>query len=266
MSVIFCDRYPTISYIDIKVTLETFMNAINTKIKSNKAIGNEMLFFSKLTKDIKTGKELYLLTITNSVNTAYTSIVAEYDYITDMLHFTSLKYDVQDSKVINNDFFYSDFQDVSVYNTLSCPVWFLMDALYDIAQDKKGTIAIIYNYKDIIIVKEGVVKKVGGLSVFDEEGNLYVDSSKTLLNKTVNNQRPYIHRPLKYWIYDHKNISDELQDISCINKKMNRLGQFLIDMKLKGEIEKEEFNDMFTQTALVGFTDKTLIQVYKLLV
>ena len=50
-----------------------------------------------------------------------------------------------------------------------------------------------------------------------------------------------------------------------MNDKMNYIGKYLINAKLKEEIDSEEFLDIFCQAGIIGFSEQSVINIYKLI-
>ena len=70
---------------------------------------------------------------------------------------------------------------------------------------------------------------------------------------------------ISQWLSEHRNVAAAISQIPDVADKMNYIGKYLIKERLSDKIDQDEFMDIFRQAGLFGFSDQSVLNIYKLL-
>lgn len=165
-------------------------------------------------------------------------------------------------------FFKHEYSDNDVLDTPDDTMWAAVEFLSTQAKMKKGKFVASYP-RGVICIKDGNIKNAKECIV-DSDGNVY-GSKEVSVTSVLGDVMVQFKTPIGDWIKlkraEDPNFAAVIADKSkTMSDKMNYIGQYLIAGKTKDEIDSEEFKDIFHQAGLIGFSDPTVSNIYKLIV
>lgn len=204
------------------------------------------------------GKTMYKLIVENS-NSDNINIVAECDDVNGDICFHPLK--------LSNmgESFYTSSVDANIRGQLDDPCFFIMEAFKELAKNHNSLFACIEpNSNSSVLIVDGKDKRISGIGLIDADGKVYtVAGAKSIKGDTDDNDFS-IKQPIGEWMSEHRDIQQAIAHLP-LNEKMNYIGKWLVQARLKDEIESDEFMDIFRQAGLFGFTEASVQNIYKLI-
>lgn len=204
------------------------------------------------------GKSMYKVDIGNSAGSSEISIVAEQDPASGDMIFRPLQ-------LKNfNDSFYKMSVDTNDRHTDANPVTLAWSFFRNLATNMKAKFVAIDEDNNLTVVVNGTNRK-GALAVIDGDGNVYSSVNAKSIKSLGSGAEFTVNKPINEWLSENPEVGQAIGQLPTLEEKMNFIGKYLISKKSKDEIESEEFIDIFCQAGILGFTDKTCLMVYKLI-
>ena len=114
------------------------------------------------------------------------------------------------------------------------------------------------------IVSNGNHRNVRSVGLIDSDGNVFACSGAKKLKGDTEDIGFTINQPIGEWLDEHTEIQRNIASLQ-LDQKMNYIGKWLIQAKLKEEIDTDEFMDIFRQAGIFGFSDQSVLNIYKLI-
>ena len=241
--------------VDIELSMpeQDFKNALQEEIDN---YSEPMSYTIKLLRT-KYGNTMYKVQIDND-NNSNAVIVGEQDAVTGNIHFHPIK-------LSNfNDSFYevSRSDDIAGYD--EDPGMFMCRAFRNIARKYKGNFGCINPKGEKTLVNNGSEKSGLALALVDKDGKVYSSYGAKSVSAASESINFSVKKPIAEWLQENRDVAAAIQTLP-LDAKMNYIGKYLIQARTNDEIESEEFTDIFCQAGLIGFTDNTVLGIYKLL-
>ena len=243
-----------IADIDLTMPLADFEKDFQDEISNWGASMN----YTVTTMSTKRGKNMYKLVIDNTNSSEFT-VVAEQDISNGDIVFHPLIL-----QSINNSFYKMSYSDYSIVGQDEDPSVFFCHALENIATNHNGTFAYIDSDARMSIVSNGKHKNVRSVGLIDSDGNVFACSGAKKLKGDTEDIGFTINQPIGEWLDEHIEIQRNIASLQ-LDQKMNYIGKWLIQAKLKEEIDTDEFMDIFRQAGIFGFSDQSVLNIYKLI-
>lgn len=131
---------------------------------------------------------------------------------------------------------------------------------------KQGTIAYIDDDNNCYVINNGNEKHDCSIGIIDKNGQVYsLNNTKTSsFDEDDTNFHFSIKTPIKDWLSDHVDLKKMLMGKN-LNQQMDIIGKWLIQARCNDEIDSSEFMDIFCQAGILGFSDQSVLNIYKLL-
>lgn len=211
----------------------------------------------------KHGKHMYKLTVKNDDN-AYMEIVAEQDSTTGDIIFHPLKLSNFD-----DSFYKFQYPDPDIIGEQNDPAeafcYTMIAMLHRLDKNKESIFAYITPKGVPNIIKNGDTKKIASIAVVDNDGNVYSCAGAKSVKGASDSVDFTVQKPIGEWIKEYPDVQREIAKLPSMNDKMNYIGKYLINAKLTEEIDSEEFIDIFCQAGIIGFSEPSVINIYKLI-
>lgn len=210
-------------------------------------------------KQIKTkhGKNMLKIIVENDNNDIF-EVIAEEDFSTGDLSFEPFEFS-------NMRYgFYNIACDSDVFLTEKDPTVFTNALIWSLCVTCKGTYASMKD-DDIMICKDGKKREHKAIAVIDTDGDVYsVSGAKKISGETGDNIDFSVTKPISEWLGEHPEITSAIGKLS-LTDKMNYIGKYLISARVNDKIDSDEFIDIFRQAGIIGFSDPSTLNIYKLL-
>lgn len=238
--------------IDLTMSEKDFSDAIQDEISN---YSENMSISIKLLKT-KHGNSMYKIQVDNDDNSS-AIIVGEQDSVNGNIHFHPIK-------LSNfNDSFYKVNLAEDIAGEDRDPSIFLCYALRNICKRVNGTFGYIAPDGGMAVVKDGKEKRKLSVGLVDENGNVYSSYGAKSIEEKSRGINFSVNKPIAQWLQENPDVATAIQPLP-INDKMNYIGKYLIQARMNDEIETDEFTDIFCQAGLIGYTDNTVLGIYKL--
>lgn len=242
-----------IADIELSMPEQDFKNAFQEQIDNY----SDHMNYQMKTLRTKYGNTMYKITVDNGNNSSV-DIVAEQDAVTGDVHFHPIK-------LSNfNESFYSVHYNDDIAGNSEDPCMFICYALRNMCIAQKGNFAYVDPNGDITLIKEGSQKRGAALAIVDGDGTVYSSYGAKSVKAASENISFEVKKPIAEWLQENRDVAVAIQSLP-LDQKMNYIGKYLIQSRTNDEIDAEEFMDVFCQAGLIGFTDKTVANIYKLL-
>lgn len=250
---------PQILAISLRMPEKTFESEIQNAA-SNRS--STMKYAGKHLQMRLSGKEMLKVTISNENDSAQFSFVAERDTAKGELVFTPFKL-----RSMDETFFTSQYDDDSIPDTDEDPAVFVFNFLRDECMKRQGTFAYVTTNGSMQIIREGQTKRVVGIALVDTENHVYscTDAKRVAGESDDSGPSFTIQTPINVWLGQNREVANAINAMQDIGDKMNYIGQWLIQARLDDDIDQEEFMDIFRQAGIFGFTNPSVLRIYKLL-
>lgn len=250
---------PQILAIDFRMPEQAFEEQIQLAATN---ASSPMTYKGKHLQMRLSGKEMLKVEITNDSGSAKFTFVAERDTARKELIFTPFKL-----RSMGETFFDAHYDDDSIINTDEDPARFTFEFLRDQSITRQGTFAYMLDEGNMQIVRDGQTKRVASLALVDSDNNVYscTDAKRMSGESDVDGPSFKIQTPINVWLQQNREVAAAINGIQDIGGKMDYIGQWLIQARLKDEIDQEEFMDIFRQAGVFGFTNASVLRIYKLL-
>ena len=240
--------------IELSMTEQDFRNAIQDEIDSYP----ETMSYGIKVLRTKYGNTMYKVQIDNDSGSNVV-IVGEQDAVTGNIHFHPVKL-----SNFNDSFYDVHLADSDIVGTDEDPAVFLCRAFRNICRRMKGDFGYICPDGSMYLVKEGSDKTGVTLALVDRDGNVYSSYGAKSVSAASESINFSVRKPIAEWLQENREVATAIQALP-LDAKMNYIGKYLVQARTNDEIESDEFMDIFCQAGLIGFTDSTILGIYKLL-
>ena len=132
-------------------------------------------------------------------------------------------------------------------------------------ENHKATVAFVDAKSDVTLIKEGNIQNKVSLAIVDSNGNVYSNLKAKSINSIDDDDVDFhVKKPINEWLQEHKEVGAAISKLP-LNQKMDYIGKYLIQARVNDEIDASEFADIFCQAGLFGFSDPSVLKIYKLL-
>ena len=204
----------------------------------------------------KHGKNMFKIIIENSNSDNFT-ILAEQDDTTGDVTFSPFKF-----SNFNNGF-YSGKCSPSVLGQNEDPAVCWNTLAKAFCYKHKGTYASILN-SETTLIKDGVTQRQASQAIIDDDGNVYCARKTRSISGEEEDVDFTVRKPIAEWLSENREVGVAIAKLSLIDK-MNYIGKHLVAARLNDEIDSDEFVDIFRQAGIIGFSDASILNIYKLL-
>lgn len=244
-----------IADIDLRMPLQDFEKAFQDCIDNY----HETMHYNIKQLRTKHGKSMYKMTVDNG-NGSELDIVAEQDDVSGDVMFHPIKL-----SNMNNSFYDVRYSDPSINGQGEDPCMFVCYAFKTIARNIKGSFAAIDTTGSSFIIKDGSSKSSATLALVDGDGNVYSCYGAKNVKSASEGVDFSVKKPIGEWLSENPRIQMQISSLPSIDQKMNVIGKYLIQEKVAENIDADEFMDIFCQAGILGFSDPTVLNIYKLL-
>lgn len=243
-----------IANIDLKLPVQTFENALQDAIDNY----SEPMQYTLKPTSTRMGKSMFKLTIDNT-NGSELHVIAERDDASGDIIFHPLKLSNM------NESFYDFHGDHDIEGEDEDPCMFFCYAMSNMCQTHKSSFAYINTKGVPVVIKDG--SHVRGISValVDGNGNVYSCAGAKSVKGATESVDFSVQKPIGDWLSENPEVQREVAKLPSLTDKMNYVGKYLINARIKEEIEADEFMDIFRQAGVLGFSEPSVINIYKLL-
>lgn len=207
----------------------------------------------------KHGKNMYKLTVDNCHGSSI-DIVAERDDVSGDICFHPLKL-----QNFNESFYKIDYMDSDIAGQDEDPCMFVTHAFSELCNNHKGSFAYIDPNGYRAIIKDGSSKRAVSVALVDNDGNVYSCAGAKSIKGASDSSSFSVNKPIGEWLHENPDVQREIAKLSNMDEKMNYIGKYLINARVKEEIESDEFMDIFCQAGIIGFSEPSVLNIYKLI-
>lgn len=207
----------------------------------------------------KMGKHMYKLTVDNCDNSNI-EVIAERDSVSGDIQFHPLKL-----SNMNESFYKIHYDDSCIIGKDEDPAMFVAYALEKMCVAHKGDVAYINSNGSSNIIKDGSQKRTSSIALVDGDGNVYSSAGAKTIKENMGGSNFSVNKPIGEWLQENPEVQQEIAKLSTMDAKMNYIGKYLINAKIKEEIDSDEFMDIFCQAGIIGFTEQSVLNIYKLI-
>ena len=206
----------------------------------------------------KMGKHMYKLIVDNCNNSSI-EIIGERDDVSGDINFHPLKL-----SNMNESFYRVNYNDRDIIGEDEDPAMFIVYAFKILCNSHKGSFACIEPNGGAILIKDGDFKRVSSIAIVDSDGNVYSCAGAKSIKGASDGPDFSVKKPIGEWLKENPDVQRELAKLPQMNDKMNYIGKYLINAKVKEEIDSDEFMDIFCQAGIIGFSEPSILNIYKL--
>lgn len=207
----------------------------------------------------KMGKHMYKLIIDNC-NNSYVEVVGERDDVSGDIKFHPLKL-----ANMHESFYATHYNDRSIMGQDEDPAMFVVDMFKNLCVAFKGSFACIDSIGNTSLIKDGNSKRVSSIALVDGDGNVYSCAGAKSIKGASDGPDFSVKKPIGEWLGENPDVQREIAKLPDMYDKMNFIGKYLINAKIKEEIDSEEFMDIFCQAGIIGFSEPSVLNIYKLI-
>lgn len=210
----------------------------------------------------KSGQEMLQVVIENDNGSKF-MIVGERDDVTGEITFKPVKI-----RSMNKTFFSTIYSDPDDVGQPQDPSMFFRYFMENLCKKNKGTFSYLDASGDMKIIKDGNEKKVESIALADENGNIYSTAGAKSVGAVYEDEgkKFKIKKFWKEWLTENPDVEEKVNQQNTATDKFNFMGKALIAKKLNGDIDFDEFQDVFIQICSYDMvTDKTVLNFYQIL-
>ena len=205
------------------------------------------------------GKHMYKLIIDNCNNSTI-EVIGERDDVSGDISFHPLKL-----SNMNESFYRTSYYDRDIVGEDEDPALFMTHAFKTLCSAHKGSFACIEPGGGTVLVKDGSSKRVASIAIVDGDGNVYSCAGAKSVKGASDGPDFSVKKPIGEWLKENPDVQRELAKLPQMDAKMNYIGKYLINSKIKEEIDSDEFMDIFCQAGIIGFSEPSVLNIYKLI-
>lgn len=244
--------------IDISMSLSDFESILQTEINKYNSSHSINLSYNIESVATKRGKNMYKTTVTFPDGSDVV-LVAEQNDTNGNIMFHPLML-----QSFNDSFYLIHFNDPDNAGTYEDPGVFICWFLERLALHKSGTVACMNPNGDAKIISNGQSKRVRSIGLIDDSGTVYSCTSAEKVTLDTGDTQFSVVKPIGDWLNEHKDVQAGIASLP-LDQKMNYVGKWLIQARLKEEIDADEFMDIFRQAGVIGYSEPSIIHIYKLI-
>ena len=207
----------------------------------------------------KMGKHMYKLTVDNC-NNSHIEVVGERDDVSGDIYFHPLKL-----SNMSESFYKIYLDDCSIEGQDEDPSVFMEYVFRTLCRNHKGSFACISSNGHTSLIKDGKDKKIASVGIVDTDGVVYSCAGAKSVKGASDGPDFSVKKPIGEWLKENPDVQRELSKYPQMDEKMNYIGKYLINAKVKDEIESDEFMDIFCQAGIIGFSEPSVLNIYKLI-
>lgn len=243
-----------IASIELKMPVQDFETALRDCIDDY----HENMDYAIKPMRTRHGKNMYKITIDNTQSSTI-EIVGEQDDVSGDIYLHPFKL-----SNMNESFYKVNYSDSSIAGTDSDPSMFFCHAMNEICRNQKGSFAYIDAKGNTTIIRDGSTKRGSSVALVDSEGNVYSCVGAKSVKGVTDSSDFTVRKPINEWLGENPEVQRAIAKLPLADK-MNYIGKYLISAKLNEEIDADEFTDIFCQAGLFGFTEQSVLNIYKLI-
>jgi len=250
-----------IPYIDIKATTSEINRVLTDVVDRWPAKMEYSIEPVTLRKNRNSGRRIKFK---NEHDDLKFDVVTKYDPNTDTIIFCNLKIASMKKKFYLADMGVQYQPGASEDTTLLA-----VTCLIKLAEEFNGTIACLASDDVMTIIKNGKKVEAEGIGLIDTNGEVYVPSNfdKPISVKDEDDESSFqINKPINVWLDENPKVKEKMMTYNTMPERMDFVGKVLIQLKLRDTIDTDEFMDIFRQAGVIGFSDSSVSNIYKLLI
>lgn len=205
------------------------------------------------------GKHMYKLSVDNCNNSCI-EVIAERDDVSGDIQFHPLKL-----SNMNESFYKTSYNDPDIIGEDEDPAMFMSYALKTLCTAHKGSFACITPDGSTTIIKDGSHKRASSIALVDGDGNVYSCAGAKSVRGASEDASFTVKKPIGEWLQENPDVQREMAKHPSMDAKMNCIGKYLINAKINEEIDSDEFMDIFCQAGIIGFSEPSVVNIYKLI-
>lgn len=205
------------------------------------------------------GKHMYKLIVDNCNNSSI-EVVAERDDASGDINFHPLKL-----SNMHESFYGTRYNDRDIMGEDEDPAMFIVYAFKQLCAKHKGSFACIDPSGSTALIKDGNTKRVSSVALVDGDGNVYSCAGAKNVKGASDGPDFSVKKPIGEWLGENPDVQREVAKLPGMDAKMNYIGKYLINAKIKEEIDSDEFIDIFCQAGIIGFSEQSVLNIYKLI-
>lgn len=242
--------------IELKMPLRDFENAFQECVDNWPAHMN----YNIKSVSTRMGRNMYKLEVDNGNNSTM-EVVAEKDDVTGDVYLHPFKL-----SNMGESFYKFNYDDNDIAGEDEDPTMFVCYAFRKICEKNKATVAYIDARNNVVLIKEGNAQNKASLAIVDPSGNVYSSLKAKSISSLGDDDDVDFHvkKPINEWLQEHREVGAAISKLP-LNQKMDYIGKYLIQARVNDEIDASEFADIFCQAGLFGFSDPSVLNIYKLL-
>lgn len=243
-----------IASIDLKLPVQVFENELQDAVSN----WSEPMYYELKPMSTRMGKSMFKLVVKND-NSDELEVIAERDDASGDIIFHPLKL----SNYRNSFYVYSGNHDIE--GEQEDPCMFFCWAMSRICQNHKSGFAYIDTKGQPFIIKNGSHLNHPTVALVDGDGNVYSTTDAKTVRGASESVDFSVQKPIGEWLNENAEVQREVAKLSSITDKMNYVGKYLINARIKEDIDADEFMDIFRQAGVIGFSEPSVMNIYKLL-
>lgn len=243
-----------IADIDIKLSLSDFENEMKNAVMNL----SEPMDLNITSVETRRGKKMYKIEFENQHCGKFT-IVAECDPNSGDMMFRPLIL-----QSVNNSFYEMKYTSMDNAGSDYDPSDAFVRCLHNIAIRHKGRLAYITQDGQPQIIGDGKQKTARSIALIDDNGNVYSCAGSKKVSGDKEDSSFTVNVPIGDWLREHPDIQRTIAAMP-LDQKMNYIGKWLIQARINEEVESDEFMDIFRQAGIFGFSEPSVLHIYKLI-
>lgn len=248
-----------IADINLIMSIQDFKTEFQDAIDDyNTSYGTDMEYAIKQ-MSTKMGKHMYKIIADNN-NGSDIDIIAERDDVTGNINFHPLKL-----SNMNESFYKTHYDDYNIIGQDEDPGMLIAQSFEHICTKYKGSFACIKPNGNVCIIKDGNSKRLSSFALIDTDNNVYSCAGAKSVKGASEDASFSVKKPIGEWLNENLDIQREIAKLPAMDAKMNYIGKYLINARIKEEIDSDEFTDIFCQAGIIGFSEPSVLNIYKLI-
>ncbi len=253
---------PVVLNIDLQVPKEQFLKELTEA--GNKNI-TEMKVETKTIDTIYSSVQFLELFVMNQVDGSSFIIAAKciQNKQKEYLHFRPIQL-----KKLGESFYGCIYFGDTIPGSISDPAFFCLRFLRDQCIAHNGSLSYIGAINDCLVVDNGKLKVEADLAIVTSDGMVYAEEKEPrVYSAVVFNNKGYgvsVNKSLTEWLHEHPQISEACNTYKTQEEKMDCIGHYIMQARLDGNMEQDEFFDILYQIGAFGFSNPSLQKIYKI--
>ena len=241
--------------IDLKMPVNIFEQELQDSISNH----SSHMSYELKPMSTRQGKTMYKLIVDNGDNSDFT-MIAERDDSRGEILFHPMKL-----SNMGESFYGYNYDDDDIIGSSEDPCMFFCTTMDDLCKKNHGDFAYVSPLGNPSIIKDGKWRKTEAFGLVDENGTVYSCAGAKTVRGASDAVDFTVKKPIGDWLAENTDVQVEVAKLPGLNDKMNYIGKYLINARIKDEIEAEEFMDIFRQAGVLGFSEPSVLNIYKLI-